>query len=381
MKVIVAMDSYKGCCSSLCAGEAARRGVLRADAGAEVENIPVSDGGEGMVDALAYGGRGRKTAVTARGPLGDPVQAEYALLEGGTAAIEMSAASGLTLVPEGRRDPLRASTYGTGELIRAALDAGCRDLLIGIGGSATNDGGAGMAQALGARFLDESGRELPPGGAALERLARVDVSGLDPRLAQCRVRVASDVHNPLCGEQGASAVYGPQKGATPEMVARLDRALARYAEVLRAQLGADVAGLPGAGAAGGLGAGLYAFAKAEFQSGIDAVLDLLGFARRVRGADLVFTGEGRTDGQTLFGKVPAGVARWAKAQGDIPVIVLSGAVAPGAESLYDGGVDGLFAIADGPITLAESQARAEALIERAAEAIVRAGRAFARAKK
>ena len=376
MKVIAAMDSYKGCCSALAAGEAVLRGVLRADGTARVENIPVSDGGEGMVDALVHGGRGRKVVAEVAGPLGEPVRAEYAVLDGGTAVIEMSAASGLTLVPEEKRDPLRATTYGTGELIRAALDAGCRDLLIGIGGSATNDGGEGMARALGARFLDADGHELPPGGAALERLERIDVRALDARLEECRVRVASDVRNPLCGERGASAVYGPQKGATPAMVARLDRALARYAQVLREQLGEDVAERPGAGAAGGLGAGLYAFTHAEFQPGIDAVLDLLGFAGRVRDAALVFTGEGRTDGQTLFGKVPAGVARWTKSEGKIPVVVLSGAIAPGAEALYDGGVDGLFAIADGPISLSESQARAEALIERAAEAIVRTANAL-----
>ena len=199
MKVIAAMDSYKGCCSALAAGEAVLRGVLRADAAARVENIPVSDGGEGMVDALVHGGRGRKVVAEVAGPLGEPVRAEYAVLDGGTAVIEMSAASGLTLVPEEKRDPLRATTYGTGELIRAALDAGCRDLLIGIGGSATNDGGEGMARALGARFLDADGHELPPGGAALERLARIDVRALDARLTECRVRVASDVRNPLCG--------------------------------------------------------------------------------------------------------------------------------------------------------------------------------------
>lgn len=371
MRIVAAMDSFKGCCSAERAGDAVLRGALRADGAAQVENIPVSDGGEGMVDALVHGGRGRRIAVGVSGPLGAPVMAEYAVLDGGTAVIEMSAASGLTLIPEAARDPMRASTYGTGELIRAALDGGCRDLLIGIGGSATNDGGAGMAQALGARFLDAEGRELPPGGAALAQLARIDVSGLDPRLRDCRVRVASDVRNPLCGVHGASAVYGPQKGATPEMVAELERALSRYAQVLREQLGEDVAERPGAGAAGGMGAGLYAFAHAQFQPGIDAVLGLLDFAGRVRGADLVLTGEGRTDGQTLFGKVPAGVARWAKAQGGIPVVVLSGGIAPGAEALYGQGVDGLFAIADGPLTLAESQARVEPLLERAAEAIVR----------
>ena len=326
MKIVVAMDSYKGCCSAAVAGAAVCRGILRADPTIEAINLPVSDGGDGMLEAFLHTGRGKWTACEATGPMGDRVPSGFAILNDRVAIIEMSAASGLALTKPETRNPELATTYGTGELVRAALDAGCREFLIGLGGSATNDGGAGMAQALGVSLRDAAGNELPFGGAALERLCAVDVSGMDPRLADCRVTVASDVQNVLCGPQGASRVYGPQKGATPEMAERLDRALLHYAETLRAQLGADVANRPGAGAAGGLGAALYAFMNAHFRRGIDVVLELQDFAGQVQNADLVITGEGRTDGQTLFGKVPMGVAETAKRQGDIPVCVFSGGV-------------------------------------------------------
>ena len=379
MKVIAAMDSFKGCCSAESAGAAVCKGALRADAAIEAVNIPVSDGGEGMIDALIYSGRGRWVPCEVTGPMGEAVAAGYALLEDRTAVVEMSLASGLTLVPANSRNPGIATTYGTGQLIRAALDAGCRNFLVGIGGSATNDGGAGMMQALGVHFLDQDGRELPFGGAALRRLEQVDISGMDPRLTQCRILVASDVRNPLCGPNGASHVYGPQKGATPAMVEELDAALTRYARVLASQLGRDVAGEPGAGAAGGLGAALYAFMNAEFCAGIEAVLDLLNFSDQIADADMVFTGEGCTDAQTLFGKVPAGVAKAVKQKADIPVYILSGGIRGGAEALYGHGIDGIFSIADGPITLEESQRRAEELLERGAEAIVRAAMAARRA--
>lgn len=371
MKIVVAMDSYKGCCSAAVAGAAVCRGILRADPTIEAINLPVSDGGDGMLEAFLYTGRGKWTACEATGPMGDRVPSGFAILNDGVAIIEMSAASGLALTKPETRSPELATTYGTGELVRAALDAGCREFLIGLGGSATNDGGAGMAQALGVSLRDAAGNELPFGGAALERLCAVDVSGMDPRLADCRVTVASDVQNVLCGPQGASRVYGPQKGATPEMAERLDRALLHYAETLRAQLGADVANRPGAGAAGGLGAALYAFMNAQFRRGIDVVLELQDFAGQVQNADLVITGEGRTDGQTLFGKVPMGVAETAKRQGGIPVCVFSGGVSADAQALYQHGVDGLYAIADGPITLQESSARADELLERTAESVVR----------
>ena len=302
--------------------------------------------------------------------MGNEVDAGFGSV-GDVAVIEMSAASGLTLVPEGRRNPLIATSYGTGELILRALDAGFRRFLIGIGGSATNDGGAGMMQALGVSFRDAAGTELPRGGAALALLERVDVSGMDPRLAACEITVASDVSNPLCGPNGATYVFGPQKGATPEMQAQLEAALMRYANVLQRQTGADVVNMRGAGAAGGLGAALYVFLGAKFSQGILAVLDIVDFKSRLENADMVITGEGRTDAQTVFGKVPAGVAKLTKQVGDIPVYILSGGIGKGAEALYDVGVDGIYSIADGPITLEDSQKRVGELLARLAESLTR----------
>ncbi len=378
LKVIVAMDSFKGSCSAASAGEAVRRGILRADRQAEVLNIPVADGGEGTVDAIIRGGRGAWHPCEVTGPMGERVDAGYGSLNGRVAVIEMSAASGLTLTPEKKRNPLIATSYGTGELIRAALDAGYREILIGIGGSATNDGGAGMAQALGVSFRNAKEEELPFGGAALKDLCRIDVSGLDPRIAECQITVASDVRNPLCGPQGASFVFGPQKGATPAMVRELDAALQNFAQVVRRDCGIDVENMPGAGAAGGLGAGLYAFLHAQFRQGIDAILDILEFSSKLDNVDFVLTGEGCTDGQTLFGKVPAGVAKTAKTRGSIPVYILSGGIGKGAEALYDCGVDGIYSIADGPITLENSKRRVEELLERAAESLARSVKAMQR---
>lgn len=370
MKIIVAMDSFKGCCTAAQAGEAVRQGILRGDPDAEVWNIPVADGGEGTVDAVICDGRGQWHSCKVTGPMGNEVDAGFGSV-GDIAIIEMSAASGLTLVPEGRRNPLTATSYGTGELILRALDAGFRRFLIGIGGSATNDGGAGMMQALGVSFRDAEGAELPMGGAALARLERVDVSGMDPRLAACEITVASDVSNPLCGPNGATYVFGPQKGATPEMQVQLEAALMRYADVLRHQLGVDVVNMRGAGAAGGLGAALYVFLGAKFCQGILAVLDIVGFKSRLENADMVITGEGRTDAQTVFGKVPAGVATLTKQVGDIPVYILSGGIGKGAEALYGVGVDGIYSIADGPITLEDSQKRVGELLARLAESLTR----------
>jgi glycerate kinase len=370
MKVVVAPQALKGSLEGGAVGAAIAAGIRAVAPAAEITVIPVADGGEGTVRALvaATGGELRVAEVT--GPLGEPVRAEYGLLGqssalgGRTAVIEMAAASGLPLVPPGQRDPLRATTYGTGELLRAALDAGCERILIGIGGSATNDGGAGMAQALGAHLLDATGRELPRGGAALAALARIDTRTLDPRLRDARVTVACDVSNPLCGPQGASAVYGPQKGATPEMVARLDAALAHYASVVRRDLGADVADVPGAGAAGGLGAGLLAFAQAELVPGARMVLDALGFEERLAGADVVFTAEGQLDAQTAYGKAVGAVAAAARRAG-VPVIALAGSIAADDAALAALGVDVALPLPDGPLSLAESMAQAARLVEAA----------------
>jgi glycerate kinase len=322
------------------------------------------------VRALVSSTGGRLVQTTVQGPLGDPVKAEWGVLgESGigirTAVIEMAAASGLPLVPEARRNPLLTSTYGTGELMRAALDAGCRSLQIGIGGSATNDGGAGMASALGARFLDQDGRELGAGGAELSRLAHIDVAGLDVRLAETTVQVACDVTNPLFGPLGASVVYGPQKGATPAMVEELDSALRHYSLVLQADLGVDVASVAGAGAAGGLGAGLLAFTRAALVPGAQLVLDALHFAEELVGADLVVTAEGRLDAKTAYGKAVAAVAAAARQHG-VPVLALAGAIAAGRIELEALGIAAALPICDGPLTLAESMARAAPLLEAAA---------------
>lgn len=376
MKTVIAIDSFKGSISSADAALAVRRGVLNVFPQAEVVCIPVADGGEGTVDALIAGLGGKSVALTVTGPLGEPVGASWAALENGTAVIEMASASGLPLVPNGRRDPCVTTTYGTGELIKAALDAGYRRLLIGIGGSATNDGGAGMAQALGVSLKDASGRELGYGGLELSKLIDIDISGLDARLSECEVSVACDVDNPLTGERGASAVYGPQKGATPEVVKRLDAALRNYEAVLRLRLGKDVGSVPGAGAAGGLGAGLLAFCGAVMSSGIELVLQECAVEEAIRGADLVITGEGMMDASSAFGKTPVGVAALAKKHG-VPVIALTGCIGRGAQTLYEYGIDAIIPIADRPMSMHDSIANAAALLTSAAERTMRTGRIFA----
>jgi len=359
MRVLIAPDSFKGSLSALEAAQSIERGVHSVFDNAVCDLAPIADGGEGTVDALtaATGGEIRVAAV--RGPLGKPVEARWGLLGNSRAAVvEMAAASGLPLLKPEERDPLRADTYGTGELIRAAL-AALHDpargvekaddvhdkptLIIGIGGSATNDAGSGALRALGLRFLDASGKELEPGGAALAGLVRIDYTGIEPLLAKTRIRVACDVDNPLTGERGASAVFGPQKGATPDMVRQLDAALTRFAEVARESTGKDLAATPGAGAAGGLGAGLLFFAGAKLEPGIDIVLEATGLAARAASVDLVITGEGRSDFQTAYGKAPVGVAKIAKRHGK-PVICISGALGPGVEALYDQGIDALAAV-------------------------------------
>jgi glycerate kinase len=282
----------------------------------------------------------------------------------------MAAASGLPLIPAERRDVRASSTFGTGELIRAALDAGLRRMIIGVGGSATNDGGAGMARALGVRFTDADGNDLPEGGAALAHLQRIDLSGLDPRLLESEITVACDVDNPLCGTRGASAVFGPQKGATPEIVAELDLALANFARVAQSATGRDVATMAGAGAAGGLGAGLMFFTPAKLRPGVEIVLDAVAFAELVRDAAFVITGEGRTDFQTAFGKAPVGVAKVAKRFG-VPVFCLSGGLGEGADDVLAQGIDAVLSICERPMTLAECMAAGAGLIESATARLCR----------
>ncbi len=371
MKVIVAPDKFKG---SLSAPEAARsiaRGVGRAIPGATLDLVPMADGGEGTVEALveATGGHYREATVT--GPLGEAVVARYGRLgDGRTAVIEMAAASGLVLVPPLLRDPMRASTFGTGELIRAAILGGADRLIVGIGGSATNDGGAGMAQALGYRLLDDRGDDLPPGGGPLARLARIARPDLDP-LAGVTVAVACDVANPLCGPRGASSVYGPQKGATPELVAILDRNLEHFARIIRRDLGVDVADVPGSGAAGGLGAGLIAFAGGELGPGVSLVIEAVGLAKRLAGADLCLTAEGALDASSAFGKTAVGVARLARSEG-VPTLAIAGSIGPGAEDVLSEGIDAYFSLCPGPASLEDAMGRASEWLEAAAEQAVRA---------
>ncbi len=375
MRIVVAPDSYKGSVSALAVAEAMARGVLRVYPDADVRKVPIADGGEGTVEALVAATDGELRRSTVSGPLGEPVEAVWGVLgDRRTAVIEMAASSGLTLVATGRRDARTASTYGTGQLIGAALDAGLRRIIIGIGGSATNDGGAGMARALGVRFLNARGQALPDGGAALAGLERIELGALDARLGDCEITVACDVDNPLCGARGASAVFGPQKGATLADVAELDAALAHYADCARRTTGRDVAGLPGAGAAGGLGAGLLFFTPARLMPGVDIVLDAVGFAALVHDALFVITGEGRTDFQTAFGKAPVGVAKVAKRDG-VPVFCLSGGLGEGADDVLAHGIDAVLSICDRPLALDECLRDAPQLIEAGATRLCRIFRA------
>lgn len=371
MRIVVAPDSFKGSVSALGVAEAMERGIRRVFPDADVRKIPIADGGEGTVEALvsATGGCVRQIDVT--GPMGERVTAHWGILgDGKTAVIEMAAASGLPLVAADQRDPRLATTFGTGELMRAALDAGLRKIIIGIGGSATNDGGTGMARALGVRFTGDDGKELPEGGAALAGLRQIQLDGLDPRLSETEITVACDVDNPLCGPRGASAVFGPQKGATPDAVEELDTALAHFAACARAVTGRDVAALAGAGAAGGLGAGLLFFTQAKLRPGVEIVLDAVGFAGIVKAADFVITGEGRTDFQTAFGKAPVGVAKVAKQFG-VPVFCLSGGLGEGADDVLAQGIDATLSICDKPMTLDDCMSAGGALIESGAARLCR----------
>lgn len=344
MKIVIAPDSYKESLSALEVATAIERGFREIFPSAEYIKIPVADGGEGTVEAMVAATNGRIVKVAVKGPLGEQAEGFYGISgDEQSAFIEMAAASGLEMVPPAKRDPLITTSWGTGELIRHALDAGVKHIIIGIGGSATNDGGAGMVQALGAKLLDEQDRQIAPGGAALESLARIDLRELDKRLAGCRIEVACDVTNPLTGEAGASTVFGPQKGATPEMIARLDKALEHYAEIIARDLDIDVLNLAGGGAAGGMGAALYAFCGAELRQGIEIVTDALALDKHVRGADLVITGEGRIDSQTVHGKVPVGVAKVAKRY-NIPVIGIAGSLTADVGVVHDHGIDAVFSV-------------------------------------
>jgi glycerate kinase len=368
MNIVIATDSFKGCCTTLEAAAEFKRGILRVFPNARINIIPIADGGEGTVSAVLSALGGSLKPVRVKGPLGEETEAVFGIASGGRAVLEMAAASGLTLVT--KKDPMRASTYGTGELIKAALDSGCTDIYIGIGGSATNDGGAGMAEALGVRFADKNGRPVPPGGGSLHLIDTIDISNVDRRLNNANITVMSDVTNPLCGENGASAVYGPQKGATPEQVKLLDSNLEHLARKVREQLHTDFANTPGAGAAGGLGFGLMAFTGAKLRSGIEAILDLAGFDALARDVDLIITGEGNLDAQSAMGKVLSGIARRAKAYGK-PVIAIAGGIGKGAERIYEQGIDAAISSTCRPMTVEEAVASAGELLAGAAERAMR----------
>ncbi len=371
MKVVAAIDSFKGSMTSMEAGRAAREGILAAHPDAEVVIRPLADGGEGTTDALIEGLGGERIDLTVTGPLGDPVTCYYGYLSStentgkknvgkdtatggmgsGTAIMEMAAAAGITLTDV--RDPLSATTFGVGEMILDAMDRGCRDFIIGIGGSATNDGGIGMLKALGFRFMDPDGNDPGEGGQALGKVASIDISGKDPRLDECRFRVACDVTNPLCGENGATYIYGPQKGVTDDMKKSLDQAMEHYASVAADTLGQDHAEAPGAGAAGGLGFALLSFLNAELTPGIRLILDAVGLEEELKDADVVITGEGRLDHQTAMGKAPVGVAELAKKYG-ATVIAFAGSVTPDAGACNLAGIDAFFPIVRGVTTLEEA---------------------------
>ncbi len=377
MRVVTLIDSFKGSISSIEAGEAAARGVRAVYTDAHVDVLPLADGGEGTVDALVTGCRGEFVFAEVTGPLGERVNAPYGILFGDTAVIEMSAAAGITLVPPEQRDPMRTTTYGVGELIADALSRGVRRFIIGIGGSATNDGGAGMLQALGFDLSDETGAPIEKGAQGLKKLHTVCAKRANPLLSECEFRIACDVKNPLCGALGCSAVYGPQKGATPDNIPQMDAWLARFAVRSKAVNPLADPTLPGAGAAGGLGFAFAAFLGGKLQSGISLVLDAIHAEDYIKNADIVLTGEGRLDGQSAMGKAPVGVATLAKKHGK-PVIAFAGCVTEEADACNEAGIDAFFPILRGVVTLDEAMdtQNAKHNLAKTAEQAFRLVRAF-----
>ncbi len=363
MRIVIASDSFKGSATSLAVADAIERGIHRSDPTVECRKFAVADGGEGLVKALQCDDD-EIVDLAVCGPLSTPVRAQY-IVRGKMAIMEMAEASGLPLVPDDKRNPLKTTTYGTGEMMLDALDRGCTEILIGIGGSATNDCGAGMASALGVRFLDAEGQDVFPCGGELSKVVSIDTSGLADKVRDATIRVACDVDNPLCGPNGASAVYGPQKGATPEMVDMLDASLEHMASLVEGE-SLRLRDTPGAGAAGGLGFGLMAFCDARLVSGIELVLDVIGIDAALEDADLVITGEGRIDGQSKRGKVPVGVAARAR-KFDVPAVVLAGDIGPGVEKLYELGLDSILSTTCRAMSLSEAMAHSLELTEDAAD--------------
>ena len=363
MKIVIAPDSFKECLSAQQVASNIAIGIRKIVPTAEIYEIPISDGGEGVLEALINGVGGRRISVSVMDPLMRQINAEYGILKDGkTAVIEMAKASGLELLKEPEKNPLTTTTFGTGQLIKDALNKGCNKIIIGIGGSATNDGGVGMVRALGAKFLDDQGEEIPEGGGSLDGLKSIDLSNFDKRIQNCEVIVACDVSNPLTGINGASMVYGGQKGGSMEDLEFLDSNLSHYATKIKATIGIDVAQIPGAGAAGGTGAGLMAFLKGKLVNGIELILQTIKIEEFIKQADLVFTGEGKIDGQTLHGKTISGIAAMAKKH-DVPVIVLTGKIGEGIEEIYNIGVSAVFSIVNQPMDLKASIEQAPVLIQ------------------
>ncbi|MBN2711392.1 MAG: glycerate kinase [Planctomycetes bacterium] len=371
MKIVLAPNAFKGSISASAAAAVMARGARAACPEAETVCVPVADGGDGLAEVLKDSFNGVADTREVRGPLDKKVSAMFCHVPGmKLAVVEMATASGIALLRDDERNPMLTTTYGTGELITAALDLGCERIIVGIGGSATTDGGIGMASALGYRFLNAEGNEVSPTGGGLSKIDRIDASGLDPRVSKAVFEVVCDVDNPLLGERGAARVYGPQKGATPEMVEQLEAGLSHLADLMQRDLGKDIRALPGAGAAGGLGAGLCAFCEAELRPGMEVVLDLVRLDEKCAGADLVLTAEGQIDYQTAFGKAPAGVAGVAKKLG-IPCAAIAGGIGEGIGQLHSIGIDAVFSLCSGPMTLEKAMAEGEQLLEAQTEQVVR----------
>ncbi len=376
MKVVIAPDSFKGSLSARDVSVNIEKGVRKVFESAEIISIPMADGGEGTVQSLVDSTKGIIVSTKVKGPLMEEVDAFYGILgDGTTAIIEMAAASGLPLLHDNERNPMKTTTYGTGELIKHALDRGCKKIIIGIGGSATNDGGAGMIKALGVKLLGKDGKDIGFGGGCLDKIEVIDLSGMDERLKSCKIVAACDVDNPLTGPRGASHVFGPQKGADPEMVEILDNNLQHYAEVVEKTTGISIKDFPGAGAAGGLGGGLLAFLGAELKRGIDIVIEAADFEEKIKDADIIITGEGRMDYQTQYGKTPYGVAQAARKH-NIPVVAIVGSVGKNAEVLYDLGFSGIFSIINRPVTLEEAISESPELLEKTSESVMRVIKAY-----
>lgn len=370
-KYVVAPDSFKESMTAKEVCNAMEKGIKKADPAAEVIKVPMADGGEGTVDSLVDTTNGQRVTVEVTGPLGNKISAYYGILGNGTTAvIEMAKASGLEIVEKEKRNPMITTTFGTGELIRDALDHNVKEIIIGLGGSSTNEGGSGMAQALGAKLLDQHKHQIPFGGGNLDKLDKIDISALDTRLQDTKIILASDVTNPLIGKDGASRVFGPQKGATPEMVEKLENNLQHYAKIIKRDLNKDVASVSGAGAAGGLGAGLMAFTTCEMRRGVDLAIEVTKLEEKIRDADYVFTGEGGTDFQTKFGKTPYGVAKLGKKYHK-PVISLAGYLGEGIDSLYSEGFTAIFGIIPGACDLPTALKNGPSNVVRTTENIVR----------